>query len=295
MEKEFIESTPQDKNVEKSERTGDLHSSECNSHYNIQSFLTAIFICCGFYVFFAYLHVCKIEAGQDRIIHIYAQQLRRFDVSNDSYAFRDEKKTKELEAFHHEIKSLLELEYNRIQNEYESVEIWTGILTVIFLIFSFYSLFKTEHLENQYKEELNRIKNLSNTGQMKLDLFENESKSKLVGVGEEIVKIKKDFSDKIHDMEKKNRDEALSDFGRKVESARKTLVDEFQKELDQRSIAIKTEYDKKMKEIEEIITLFQENPQGKEYLEYDTDRDTAEYENRLDEEMEVGDNEIERR
>lgn len=45
-----------------------------------------------------------------------------------------------------EIRSLLQLEFNKIQNEYEALEIWAGILTVVFLIFSFYSLFKTEQI-----------------------------------------------------------------------------------------------------------------------------------------------------
>ena len=38
-------------------------------------------------------------------------------------------------------RDLLELQYAKIQHEYESIQIWYGILTVIFLVFSFYSLY----------------------------------------------------------------------------------------------------------------------------------------------------------
>lgn len=34
-----------------------------------------------------------------------------------------------------ETKALLELEFNKIQNEYETLALWAGILTIVFLIF----------------------------------------------------------------------------------------------------------------------------------------------------------------
>ena len=44
--------------------------------------------------------------------------------------------THEMQLLRDEIKSLLQLEFNKMQNEYESLEIWSSILTIIFLIFS---------------------------------------------------------------------------------------------------------------------------------------------------------------
>lgn len=61
-----------------------------------------------------------------------------------------------------EIRSLLQLEFNKIQNEYEALEIWAAILTVVFLIFSFYSFFKTEKLEEDGRKSINRINEMEN-------------------------------------------------------------------------------------------------------------------------------------
>lgn len=61
-----------------------------------------------------------------------------------------------------EIRSLLQLEFNKIQNEYEALEIWAAILTVVFLIFSFYSFFKTEKLEEDGRKSINRISEMEN-------------------------------------------------------------------------------------------------------------------------------------
>lgn len=48
-----------------------------------------------------------------------------------------------------DVKSLLELQYAKLQYEYEALEIWAALLTIVFLIFSFYSLFKSERFEEQ--------------------------------------------------------------------------------------------------------------------------------------------------
>lgn len=54
--------------------------------------------------------------------------------------------------------ALLEMQFNRIQNEYETLALWAGILTIVFLIFSFYSMFKTDDMLRQGKEGLNILK-----------------------------------------------------------------------------------------------------------------------------------------
>lgn len=56
-----------------------------------------------------------------------------------------------------EIKALLELEFSKIQSEYESLEIWAALITIVFLVFSFYSLFKLERIEDQ---AMNKVKEL---------------------------------------------------------------------------------------------------------------------------------------
>lgn len=52
------------------------------------------------------------------------------------------------------VKDLLELQYNKLQNEYDSIQIWYGVLTVIFLVFSFYSIFKADDVIRQGKDAI---------------------------------------------------------------------------------------------------------------------------------------------
>lgn len=55
---------------------------------------------------------------------------------------------------------LLEMEMAKIQREYISIEIWFAILTVVFLIFSFYSLFKADDLVKQQKKAVSELDRL---------------------------------------------------------------------------------------------------------------------------------------
>ena len=74
-----------------------------------------------------------------------------------------------------ETKALLELEFNKIQNEYETLALWAGILTVVFLIFSFYSMFKTDELLKQGREGVNELSNLKREGSNQLAVLISEA------------------------------------------------------------------------------------------------------------------------
>ena len=111
------------------------------SHGILVAFFSALLLCCGLYGLAIYLHNDHIVEGQNRIIKTYIQQVKESESTKMPMSMRESQRENEMKAFHQEVKSLLELEFNRIQNEFEAIEIWTGVLTVIFLIFSFYSLF----------------------------------------------------------------------------------------------------------------------------------------------------------
>lgn len=86
-------------------------------------------------------------------------------ANNMSYrAMADELKkdsiliNRQLANAQHATNELLELHFNRIQHEYTVLALWAGILMIVFLIFSFYSLYKTDDIAKQSKERLKEIK-----------------------------------------------------------------------------------------------------------------------------------------
>ena len=84
------------------------------------TFFSAFLICCGLYGYAIYLHNGHIVEGQNRIIKTYSQQVERIESRRNSINIRDNLREKEMEAFHQEAKSLLELEFNRIQIEFRT-------------------------------------------------------------------------------------------------------------------------------------------------------------------------------
>ncbi len=79
-----------------------------------------------------------------------------------------------------ETKDLLEMQFIKIQHETESLQIWIGILTLVFLVFSFYSFFKVDEIMRQGRDGLNELIVLKDRGEHKIDMFERKSKDALV-------------------------------------------------------------------------------------------------------------------
>lgn len=125
-------------------------------------------------------------------------------ANNMSYrAMADELKkdslfiNRQLADSQHATNELLELHFNRIQHEYTVLALWAGVLMIVFLIFSFYSLYKTDDIAKQSKESLKEIKekgdNVLKDLQKVLDNLNKEA-------GDRIAKLNKDINSTQNDM-----------------------------------------------------------------------------------------------
>lgn len=76
-------------------------------------------------------------------------------------------------------KNMLELHLNKIEHEYSNITMWAAVLTVIFLVFSFYSIFKMDELIKQGDEGVKDIKKLKKEGEKEIADFKTDSKSVL--------------------------------------------------------------------------------------------------------------------
>lgn len=55
------------------------------------------------------------------------------------------------------VKDLLQVEFDRIQTERNVLEIWAAVITIVFLVFSFYSTFKTDDMVKDAKSVLDSL------------------------------------------------------------------------------------------------------------------------------------------
>lgn len=91
-----------------------------------------------------------------------------------------------LEKHEERMESLMEMEFGKLQNDFNFISIWASIITIVFLIFSIYSIFKTdemlkeaEKVHEQIKGKADAIGNITNNiqreYQIELDGLKKES------------------------------------------------------------------------------------------------------------------------
>ncbi|MFK2345047.1 hypothetical protein ACIXNK_13780 [Bacteroides fragilis] len=70
-------------------------------------------------------------------------------------------------------KTMIDLHLNKIEHEYSNITMWAAILTILFLVFSFYSIFKMDELIQQGNEGVKDIKQLKCDGEKEVEKLKN--------------------------------------------------------------------------------------------------------------------------
>ena len=78
-----------------------------------------------------------------------------------------------------QIKSMIDLHLNKVEHEYSNLTMWAAVLTILFLVFSFYSIFKMDELIQQGNEGVKDIRSLKKDGENLIENLEATSKSEI--------------------------------------------------------------------------------------------------------------------
>lgn len=78
------------------------------------------------------------------------------DTINTQYVI-NEQVIQQMEHNYQMIKELLDVEFSRIQTERNVLEIWAAVITIVFLVFSFYSTFKTDDMVKDARSILDSL------------------------------------------------------------------------------------------------------------------------------------------
>lgn len=76
-------------------------------------------------------------------------------------------------------KSMIDLHLNKVEHEYSNLTIWAAILTILFLVFSFYSIFKMDELIQRGNEGVKDIRSLKKSSEDIIEKLEETSKSEI--------------------------------------------------------------------------------------------------------------------
>ena len=76
-------------------------------------------------------------------------------------------------------KSMIDLHLNKVEHEYSNLTLWAAILTILFLVFSFYSIYKMDELIQRGNEGVKDIRNLKKSSEDIIEKLEVTSKSEI--------------------------------------------------------------------------------------------------------------------
>lgn len=88
--------------------------------------------------------------------------LQPLKLSKDSCVYANEQLVQYMQENMQNMQSLLQLQGSKIQSDFTLLSVWAGILMIVFLIFSIYSIFKTDELMKQSRDGLRVIEDSKN-------------------------------------------------------------------------------------------------------------------------------------
>jgi len=153
----------------------------------------------------------------------------------------------ERELLNGQTKTMVDLHLNKIEHEYSNITMWAAVMTIVFLVFSFYSISKIDELIQQGNEGVRNIRRLERDGEQEVEKLRSSTKE-LIGntetnvdtfIQEQQKRINATFKavmKRTDDIEKLSND-SLNNFDKQ----RNTLDEEFQR--------ISKEYEKRIKQL----------------------------------------------
>ncbi|MCS2253917.1 hypothetical protein NXW24_19085 [Bacteroides fragilis] len=108
------------------------------------------------------------------LLSIHFENLDIFHKEYDSKIQRDSLLLGiERDLLNGQTKTMIDLHLNKIEHEYSNITMWAAILTILFLVFSFYSIFKMDELIQQGNEGVKDIKQLKCDGEKEVEKLKN--------------------------------------------------------------------------------------------------------------------------
>lgn len=136
--------------------TYNIHSK--NHFINHWGFMGCIIVFTAISIVFFVSYNNSYKKTQQEIVKLHEQYCAQFSpvqTSDSLVIYKDLRPV--LDSYKQSISDHLDLQYNKIQNDYAILTTWASALMIIFLIFSIYSMFKIDEIQKQSRESLRLI------------------------------------------------------------------------------------------------------------------------------------------
>lgn len=191
-------------------------------------------ICIGVFGYLIYYHHCQMNA----IVQVHKEYIESQRILvNDNQKAKGTNVNQEL-VLHMEteartIERILQMQTTQQHSFFTILSIWAGVLMIVFLVFSLYSMFKTDELMRQAKESIIAIEDSKNDAEKKLQEVD-------IKVAGEIDRIKETTTQFIENIKKELQGE-------------QKVVSESIKSRGEEFAATYKEYEKQLKEAQQTL------------------------------------------
>lgn len=182
------------------------------------------------------------------MITVLDYRLTKIDALHKKY---DEKLSRdslrlntERELLAGQTKTMLELHLNKIEHEYSSITMWGAVLTILFLVFSFYSIYKMDELIQQGNDGVKEIKHLKKEGKQDIIQIQKDKERIVTDIQGQL----KETVNAMNNVQIKASEE-FQERMRNMNSAKESLIADGQKTLDD----FKKQFDKIIKKNNNIF------------------------------------------
>lgn len=103
----------------------------------------------------------RIEEMQRTDCKQISQLLSSSNMNKQVVTAENAKIAESFEKHEERMQSLMEMEFEKLQNDFNFISLWAGLITIVFLIFSIYSIFKTDEMLKKSEKVYEDIKTKS--------------------------------------------------------------------------------------------------------------------------------------
>ncbi len=116
-------------------------------------------------------HLSKAQSNNlGVIIESHFNKIESLHEKYDEKLLRDSLRLSvERDLLNGQTKAMIDLHLNKIEHEYSNITLWAAILTILFLVFSFYSVLKADELIKQGTDSLKEIRRIKVQGEQAVD------------------------------------------------------------------------------------------------------------------------------
>lgn len=115
----------------------------------------------------------------------YTIETCKVDTTKVSFQI-DEATLRQLEYDQQMIKDLLDNQFDKLQTERNVLEIWAAAITIVFLVFSLYSIFHTDEILNDARRNAGKINELYSMAEATGNKIKSEMETKLAPIASKV-------------------------------------------------------------------------------------------------------------